>query len=314
MILPNLFIVGAPKCGTSSLFDWLASHPDIAGSTPKEPFFLTDPSHPLSRRPNRVEDGMAAYEGLFVENARDTAVRMEATTHYLFDGIARDAVASIPDARAIIVVREPAARVYSSFQYTANNLGRLSRGLNFARYLDLVESGQDLFPKWCSHAGSAYVLQRDTTYSRYAEYVAPWIEALGRDRIRILIMEEMIDDPDAAVRDVVHWLGLDPAHMPPVDRKGRNRTQHVRAPAVQGLARRINARIRPPEPLRRLAKKMYGAMQFRGSSPIPPEDAGALARLKARYADDIDLLSEVAGIDFGIWMEAAQTEDRVHRS
>jgi len=64
-MIPNLFIVGAPKCGTSSLFDWLIQHPDVRGSSIKEPFFFTDTTHPLSRRPNFANDGLDAFETFF---------------------------------------------------------------------------------------------------------------------------------------------------------------------------------------------------------------------------------------------------------
>jgi hypothetical protein len=50
MSLPNLVIAGAPKCGTSSLFYWLADHPQACGSTVKETFYLMDEEHPLRRK------------------------------------------------------------------------------------------------------------------------------------------------------------------------------------------------------------------------------------------------------------------------
>jgi hypothetical protein len=303
---PNLFMIGAPKCGTSSLFDWLASHPDIRGSRVKEPFFLTDPAHPLSRRPNLAHDGMAAYDTLFAPEDADAPVRMEATTHYLFDPVSREAIAAMQDARVITVLREPAARVYSSFQYTANNLSRLSAGLTFARFVALIEAGERLIPNWCSHAGSAYVLERDINYSRYAQHLGPWITAIGRNNIKILIMENMIRDPDGTVRQVLNWLGLDPGRMAPLDRAGRNRTEQLRMPALHALARRINARMRPSEPVRRLAKRAYGAIQIRNSAPLTPEDAEALRRLKATYAADNATLSRITGVDLSVWSIGAK--------
>lgn len=298
---PNLFIIGAPKCGTSSLFDWLTCHADIRGSRVKEPFFLTDPAHPLSRRPNLVLDGMAAYETLFAPDDANAPVRMESTTHYLFDSMARDVIAAMPDARAVVVLREPAARVYSSFQFTANNLARLSPSLTFARYVSMIKAGKRLNPGWCGHEGSAYVLERDIDYSRYAQHLGPWITAMGRDRMKVLIMENMIMDPDGTVRQLLDWLGLDSGRMAPLDYAQRNRTERVRLPALQALARRINRRVRAPDPVRRLAARAYGMLQFRKSATVTPEDMEALRHLKVEYAADNAALSRITGVDLSVW-------------
>lgn len=303
---PNLFIVGAPKCGTSSLFDWLTGHPDIRGSQLKEPFFLTDPAHPLSRRPNIVHDGLEAYDTLFLPEDVDASIRMEATTHYLFDPMARDAIADMPDARVIIILREPAARVYSSFKYTANNLARVSPNLTFARYVALIEGRESLSPKWCSHPGSAFVLKRDIEYSHYAKYVKQWVAAVGHNRIKILLMETMINDPNAAVRSILDWLGLDPDRLTELDHAGRNRTEEVRLPGLQAIARRLNARIRPPDPIRRLAIKAYGVFQFRKPTPLASDDAAALRQLQANFVSKNAELVEITGLDLSIWSSGAK--------
>ena len=248
---------------------------------------------------------MAGYDTLFAPEDADAPVRMEATTHYLFDPAARDAIAAMPDARAIVVLRAPAMRVYSSFQYTANNLARLAPGLTFARYVALIEAGAPLSPDWCSHPGSAYVLEHDIGYSRYAQHLGPWMTALGHDRLMVLIMETMTSDPDATVRQVLDWLDLDPSRMAALDRTGRNRTEQVRMPRLQALARRVNALVRPPDPVRRLAKRAYGALQFRSSAAITAEDTAALRHLEAGYTADNAALARLTGLDLSGWMAGA---------
>ncbi|MBB5985654.1 sulfotransferase domain-containing protein [Sphingobium lignivorans] len=298
---PNLFILGAPKCGTSSLFDWLARHPDVRGSRVKEPFFLTDPAHPLSRRPNAAADGLEAYQTLFAPADADAPIRMEGTTHYVFDPMARDVISGMADARAIIVLREPAMRVYSSFQYTLNNLARLRPGLSFARYLELMDSGTPLMPDWCRHPGSAYVLEREVTYSRYILHVAPWLEALGPDRLKLLVMEDMVRDPNGTVDGLLDWLGLDPSTMPRMEKAARNRTESIRMSRLQATARYLNARIRPPAALRDVLKRGYGALQYRTSRGMPAEDARAIESLRGRLAADNAALAALTGLDLAAW-------------
>ena len=66
MTFPNFVIGGAPKCGTSSLFSWLADHPQVCGSSVKEPFFLMDEGNPMLRKACNVHDhGIEAYSSFF---------------------------------------------------------------------------------------------------------------------------------------------------------------------------------------------------------------------------------------------------------
>jgi hypothetical protein len=305
---PNLFLIGAPKCGTSSLFDWLSGHPDIVGTRNKEPFFLIDPAHPLARRPNLRHEGIEAYEDLFEAGASQALVRMEGTTHYLFDPVARAEIASWSEARAILVLREPASRVYSSFRYTANNLARLSSQLSFARYLELIDRGEPLAPTWCRHAGSAYVLERDVIYSHYAQYVAPWLHAMGPERLRIVLMEEMIADPQALTIDLLTWLGLDTSRIGGLEEGWRNRTEQVRAFKLQAAARWLNARVRPPAPLRAVLKRAYAAAQYRNSSEMAEGDLAALQELRSRYGESNEELSRLTGLGLSVWRQVTSCQ------
>jgi hypothetical protein len=66
MPLPNLIIGGAPKCGTSSLFQWLADHPEVCGSRVKEIFYLMDRDHPLLKAESNFHNhGLCGYESYF---------------------------------------------------------------------------------------------------------------------------------------------------------------------------------------------------------------------------------------------------------
>ena len=65
-MFPNLVVGGAPKCGTSTFFRWLSSHPDVCGSEPKETFFLMDRDSPLLNRDCNVhEHGLQSYGSFF---------------------------------------------------------------------------------------------------------------------------------------------------------------------------------------------------------------------------------------------------------
>src|SRR5271170_3647810 len=109
MRLPEFFIIGAPKCGTTSLALYLARHRQIFIPTIKEPhYFLTD-----LRRPGRVSN-QRSYETLFKRAGAHHRISGEASVFYL---LSRAAVPNIlcfnPHAKFIVMVRSPLEMVVS---------------------------------------------------------------------------------------------------------------------------------------------------------------------------------------------------------
>src|SRR3712207_4809254 len=74
--MPNLFIVGAAKAGTTALYDYLAQHPEVFLSRVKEPMFFS--------REDYYARGLDWYEAEYFGGAEDYPVRAEATPHYLY--------------------------------------------------------------------------------------------------------------------------------------------------------------------------------------------------------------------------------------
>src|SRR5437870_3389808 len=119
-MMANAFIGGAPRCGTSALFHWLRAHPDVCAAQPKEPFYFLDAGHPFLPRVSYHSHGFAGYVRYFAHWSRATPPRVvcEASTHYLYSETALDVLTHAdPVPRVLFVLRRPAQRVYSSFQY-----------------------------------------------------------------------------------------------------------------------------------------------------------------------------------------------------
>ena len=120
MPVPNLFIIGAPKCGTTSLHRYLDQHPHISMSAVKEPkFFLTDGVRPQHRGPGDDRADRAyvtkrdAYEALFHYPPGPGAYAGESTPYYLWHPDAASRIhAFVPEARLVAVLREPTLRAY----------------------------------------------------------------------------------------------------------------------------------------------------------------------------------------------------------
>jgi len=114
---PNLFILGAPKCGTTSIASWLSKHPNIFMATPKEPHFFSQPCIPRERKktPDRT---IYEYEQLFDGATELHHVIGEASTSYLVHRL--NTIPKIvdysPDAKFIICVRNPIEMAISLHQ------------------------------------------------------------------------------------------------------------------------------------------------------------------------------------------------------
>ena len=297
-LLPNFVIIGAPKCGTSSLYNWLSQHPDVCGAYKKETFFLMDAENPLAAPVNINTHGLSAYAGLFPLHAANAQIRMEATTHYLYQKVARETLAAFDDIKVCVVVREPAARVLSSFNYTQNNLARLSANLDFESFLALLERGQTLYPRYCTSEKSAYVLERDIEYSRYSTYLGAWANAMGPDRFKVIIFEEMIQNPGETLSSITDWLKLPRMTATELQMDASNRTVPIRNPILHRAVRGVSAPLRDRLPFIKKLKKAYFALQRSHN----PRSANQLPRnLTDQLANESSAVAVIMGRSGRIW-------------
>ena len=128
MTLPNFFIVGAPQCGTTALHAYLAQHPDVFMSDPKEPhYFGSDLDFRYRRRPNEEQDRS------YFTNAGDRSRIGEASVWYLYSECAADEIwEAVPDARIIVMLRDPVEMIpslHSQFVYNGHEDLPLSEAL-----------------------------------------------------------------------------------------------------------------------------------------------------------------------------------------
>jgi hypothetical protein len=114
--VPDFFIVGHPKSGTTALWDMLKGHPQIYTPANKEPYFLADELHPPAATPRsfgHTPGNMDEYLSLFAP-AQPEQRTGEASAPYLWSRTAAARIAEVqPDARVIAILREPASFLYS---------------------------------------------------------------------------------------------------------------------------------------------------------------------------------------------------------
>jgi hypothetical protein len=184
---PNLFIVGAVKAGTTSLYRYLNQHPDIYMSPTKEPDYFT-----------QDDADTDAYLRLF-EGASEEKILGEATPWYLSrPGTAERIKRACPDAKVIIMLREPVSRAYSHYLMDVRNDMQTS---------DVWEAVQKDY-RVPEHG---YV-----KLGLYCQQVARYIDVFG-DHVLVVFFEELVRDPRGTLEGVLDFLGVDPGHAAAVE-------------------------------------------------------------------------------------------------
>lgn len=183
-LLPNAFLIGAAKCGTTTLFRTLREHPEIHGSQPKEPKFFGA----------QYYKGWDWYLSLF-EAGRQLPVRMEASVLYtggdaLFHGSAQMIRHYIPDPKFLFIARDPVARIVSHWRHYKGI--RPDHAGEFNTFFDKEAERRRIFE--CS---------------LYWEKLEPYRRLFGDDRILCLTFEDMLADPPASLKTMLAFLGVD---------------------------------------------------------------------------------------------------------
>ena len=180
---PNLFLVGAAKAGTTSLYAELARHPEIYMSPMKEPHFFSriEPAAQLGGFFPHVSDE-DEYLALF-EGAGDEPVVGEASTSYLWDpprppSGSREAV---PEAKILIVLRDPVERAYSHYR------NDVREGMERRSFLEALAAEQRDGP------GGWGVSSLYMDCGRYAEQLTRYVDRFG-DRVKVLFFEDFVTD------------------------------------------------------------------------------------------------------------------------
>ncbi|HJU56723.1 MAG TPA: sulfotransferase domain-containing protein [Pyrinomonadaceae bacterium] len=303
MTLPNLVIAGAPKCGTSSLFKWLADHTEVCGASVKETFYLMDEGHPLLRKnSNFHRHGLEGYRAHFNNGSKKCRIHFEATTHYLYQRTALEVLSGLPEPPQIVfVLRKPSERVYSSFQYSKNNLANVRSDLSFSSFVDEIRRDPDsqLIDEYAGE--SAYVLRNDIRYSRYIEYLSAWVARFGSERVHVLLLEEMKRAPRAFMQDLARRVRIDPAFYDSYDFPVMNETVNIKHPSLHRRVRKLNGLV-PRWPLKGLMKSIYLKSQSAQTvNEKTPEDRRALTELEQEFRPYNQRLAEGLGLDLSAW-------------
>lgn len=297
MRYPNLFLAGAPKCGTTSLAHWLAQHPAIFAPVAKEPLIFANDL--TAARPH---DPAARCAEAYARWGHEPWA-LDATTHYFFSAAAPAQIAAAsPDARVWILLRNPVEAVHSMFHQLR---------FNGAEPLESLEQSLDAEAARAGHLEPIrHGYPENRIYSRvygFSRNIPRFVEALGRDRVRVLLLDDLKADPAACVAGIFGELGLDPAPAAAIDYAPRNSAKKARLRWANTLAvyppAWAGALTRPflSREARLKVRQWIGKVNTAPARnpPLQPETRERLAR---QFRGEVEWLGDWLGRDLGHWL------------
>jgi len=204
-MLPNFFIVGANKAGTTSLHNYLAMHPEIFISRIKEPMYFTLKNANVERKQKYAEQKQMKnaiytvedYQDLFKESIGYKVIG-ESSTAYLGDPkVPIEIRKEISDAKKIILLREPIDRAISNYKmYVDWGLEKDSFETAISEILEKME---------LEKPGRKMYLD----IGLYAEAVKRYINLFSAERVRVYLFDDFKKNTATILKDVCHFLAVD---------------------------------------------------------------------------------------------------------
>jgi hypothetical protein len=295
MIKPNTFIIGAQKSATTSLYNWIAQHPDICG-----PSFLKD--HPFFIKKELYENGIESLEKNYVdEGFKNQKVVMQGSVQYMFYEKAIDRISDFnSSAKLIISLRNPTERAVSAFKFFKKlNL----EPLTFQEAL--VKDKERLNADITSASNLTYF-----SHGLYGKQLAYVYNKFDRAQVLVVFYEDIKSQQEDVIKKVFEFLEVDSSFVP--DFQVHNKTGKSKHRLLQkvvfgkGKFRKfiVDNFVNPFIPLSKrtqmkLAFKEWNTVE---ESKNKSEDfKEERAWLKDRYRKDIELLEKLLNVNLVHW-------------
>ena len=306
--VPDFFLIGPPKTGTTSFQRMLGAHPDIYMPELKEPLFLAGDARPRAGheqdpRERQYPHTLEEYLALF-EDAAPQQRAGEASTLYLWSRTAAARIGELqPDARMIAILREPADLLRSLHMMFLRWSVESEPDLRRAIALEGARREGRSIPRR-SHRPQ---LLQYSEHVRYVEQLGRYDERFGREQMLVLIYDDFRNDNEATVRRALRFLEVD--DRVPIEVANVNVT--TRTVRSQRLKHLLNSIARGQGPLARSTKASVKALTTRKlradairtirrravTAAPPPPDEGLAIELRRRFAGEVAALSEYLGRD-----------------
>lgn len=207
-MLPNFIIVGAPKAGTTSLYHYLSEHPQVFMSNPKEVNFFSREEieeQGLYYNDFKVKN-LDEYKKLFTDAENAKAIGEGSVSYLFYPNTPRKIKDILPDAKIIMLLREPVERGYSHYLMDYR--------------LGLVSLSYDEIVKKSTHHKHAHLYyQQYVELGLYYEQVKRYLDLFGSEQVKIYFQEDLRQDTEKIILNLYDFLEIDRSVMPNIERE-----------------------------------------------------------------------------------------------
>ena len=297
MALPNTFIVGAPKCGTTYLAAWLGESPDVFAPKVKEPGFFAELHH--------YQRGLDHYSSAYYREADGEPVVLDATPWYLYPRSVPQRIAESvgTDVRIIILLRDPVSRAVSMYY---DQVSRLREERSLLQAIEDELAVPDPTEVVAQEAGPE-VVHHYVLCGLYAEPVARYLDTFGPEAVKVIAAEDLWGQPAGVRAELEGFLGV---AVPPAPERAANPASRPRLGPVEHLLTRMEgstSRLREavgrmPAAVGGLRRLMDRAARWNQvPTQYPAPDPELIDRLAAWYRPSNQKLEAILGRSFPQW-------------
>lgn len=223
LVKPNLFIIGAPKCGTTALSEYLREHPSVFMSRPKEPHYFASDMKKY-RRFHTLDE----YKGLFADCGSEKTVIGEASVWYLYSTEAVKNIARYNQgAKIIVMLRRPAEMVYSMHSQHLVNLAEDVPDFEKAWFLESRRARGECVPSGIRHLPNLF-------YSKIAAYgtqLQRVYQHFPRNQVHVILYDDFAGDTSTVFENVEQFLSIPPSGKSEFKRINSN--TELRVPVIK---------------------------------------------------------------------------------
>jgi len=291
--IPDFFIVGAPKCGTTSLFEYLTEHPQVF-LAPKELHFFGSDLYPAER----VRDE-SKYLQLFASATTEKRVG-EASVWYLYSKQAAGEIQRFSPAASIIIsLRNPVDMIHSLHSQLV--YAGIEDITDFERAVRAETKLGHGFRLW---NGQVVSETRYLEAGGYCEQVERYLNVFGREKVKVVIFDDLKEDPLSVYREVCKFLEVSWDFVPKL--RIVNPNKKVRSKTLRAIMRE------PPTPIKALGRLVLNPRRRQNALarlqrlntkrvPRPPMPQSLREHLQSYFAPDVERLSNLLNRDLTHW-------------
>ncbi len=307
--IPDFFILGHAKCGTTALYEMLRRHPQIYMPDLKEPAFFAGDLRSRFQRPSSGPLPQTLQEYLSLFDAACPEQRAgEASSSYIVSRTAAHGIAELqPAARVIAILREPASFLRSLHLQLLQNHIETEKDLRKALALESERSQGRRIPRRSPRPQALLYSER----VRYVEQLRRFHALFPQEQVLVLIYDDFRRENEATVRRVLRFLEVD--DDAPIDATEANPTVRMRSQQLDDLMHALSVGRGPlSRATKASVKALTSARLRRGALRVvrrrvlvgepPPPDEGLMLELRRRFKPEVVALSEYLGRDLvSLW-------------